>query len=323
MSRAGRFSVVMPAFNAANFISDALASVAAADGVDLLDEVIVVDDASGDATAAVAAQALATHSLTGRVLRNATNLGAGASRGRGFEAAESPLIACVDADDLCTPNRFSDPLRRLENPAIQLVGGDLVMFADSRFPPPHKCLPFSSDRRIRQPTDGHDIAAALLFYCPIYAGVSTFRRDMLEMIALPRARVGEDWLFAHRVVRAYGCKAAANTGTVLAHYRRHTHQLTRNAFIDNAPVYPVWSEILSEAAGVHATQDEMEIHAMFAGPVNRPIASQAQWVQWQSWVGKLVDGTRGRNYVPGAVASALAAASAQIAPDGGKKVHSK
>lgn len=306
------FSVVMPAFNAAAFIRDALAALAAAAGTDRLEQVIIVDDASQDATAALAERALGEFKLPGIVLRNASNLGASAARARGFACVESPLIACVDADDLCAPNRFADPLRRLDDPRVQLVGGDLVMFADPRFPPAHGHLPFSSDHRIRMPTRGEDIAAALVFHCPIYASTMTFRRSALETIRLPRTRVGEDWLFAHRIVQAFGPAAVANTGSVLMRYRRHAGQLTRNAFLDNTPVYPVWEEILRAALELRATAAELTLHAKFSPPSGKPAPSAAEWRRWQAWSTRLEAAAQTADYVPAAMRRALVRIRAEL-----------
>jgi glycosyltransferase involved in cell wall biosynthesis len=87
-------SVVIPAYNAARYLGDALASVAAQTRAPV--EVIVVDDGSTDATAEIAAAAGA------RVIRQA-NGGASAARNAGVAIAHSPWIAFLDADDRWLP----------------------------------------------------------------------------------------------------------------------------------------------------------------------------------------------------------------------------
>ncbi len=313
------FSVVIPAFNAAEFLRDALASIARSDALDRLDRIIVIDDASTDATSKVARRALAEFNLPGIVLRNPENLGASASRARGYAQMDSPLVACVDADDLCSSNRFSDPLRLLENPKIQLVGGDLVMFPDPRFPPARGTLPFSSDQRIRMPTGGEDIAATLVFHCPIYASTMTFRRSALDAITLPQTRVGEDWLTVHRIVQAFGAGAVANTGSVLMRYRRHARQLTRNAFIDNTPVHPVWDEILWQALGIRASSDELELHAKFSPPSCKPAPAPREWARWLAWSAKLEAAAQQKNYVPAAMRRTLHEIRVELESAHGKK----
>lgn len=309
------FGIVIPAYNAAAFVHAAIASIARADGLASLDRVVVVDDASEDATAEVARRALDACGLPGSVLRNDRNLGASAARARGFAQLSSPLIACVDADDLCLPHRFVDALRVLEDARVQLVGGDLEVFDDPREPPAHAAPAFASGRRIRMPTRGDDIAAALVFQCPIYASTTTFRRAALASIPLPAARVGEDWLFAHRIVHTFGAHAVANTGSVLMRYRRHARQLTKNVFLDNAAVFPVWDEILQQALGLQASRAELELHAKFSSPGRKPRPSRHEWARWQAWSARLASAAVAADYVPAALARALAKIAAELEGD--------
>jgi len=89
-----KISVVIPAYNAAPHLGATLASVAAQ--LEAPAEVIVVDDGSTDATAAIAAAAGA------RVIRQ-RNAGVSAARNTGVRAASSEWIAFLDADDRWLP----------------------------------------------------------------------------------------------------------------------------------------------------------------------------------------------------------------------------
>ncbi len=89
-----QISVVIPAYNAAAHLSATLASVAAQFRVPA--EIIVVDDGSTDATAAIASDAGV------RVIRQA-NAGVAAARNAGIRAACSEWIAFLDADDRWLP----------------------------------------------------------------------------------------------------------------------------------------------------------------------------------------------------------------------------
>lgn len=309
------FSVVMPLYNAAAYVHAALRSIANADGRERLEQVVIVDDGSTDGSGERARLALEEFGLPGEVLRLPHNGGACAARAYGFERVRSPLVACVDADDLCTPSRFVDALARLdEDPRLQLVGGDLVMFADPHRPPAHGTLPFSSDHRIRMPVRGEEIAAALVFHCPVYASTSTFRRAALDAVALPQVRLGEDWLLAHRIVQAFGPHAVGNTGTVLMRYRRHAGQLTGNAFLDNSGVLEVWKEILHDALGIDADHAELELHARFSPPSCKPQASAREYECWCAWSDRLRNASESAGYVPAALVKQLDAITAAIAP---------
>lgn len=88
-------TVVIPAFNAADHLDRALASVSAQ--TTPAAEVIVVDDASTDNTADLAAAW--RDRLPVRVIRCEVNGGSGVARRLAIEAATQPYIANLDADD--------------------------------------------------------------------------------------------------------------------------------------------------------------------------------------------------------------------------------
>jgi glycosyltransferase involved in cell wall biosynthesis len=103
-------SVVIPAYNSAGWIAEALASVAAQTAP--ADEVLVVDDGSTDGTAEL------VESLGARCLRQA-NAGCAAARNAGVRAATGDLIAFLDADDLWTPEKLEVQAEHMErNPGL-------------------------------------------------------------------------------------------------------------------------------------------------------------------------------------------------------------
>lgn len=118
-------SVVMPAFNAADTVANAVRSVLAQSICAL--ELIVCDDASSDATVAV---------LDGfddprlSILANDRNLGPGPSRDRAIAAALSPWIALIDADDAWAPNRLERLLGALGVDRDVLVFDDVLICHD-------------------------------------------------------------------------------------------------------------------------------------------------------------------------------------------------
>ena len=117
-----KVSVVIPAFNAAQYLPQTLASIlreSAADdsnstGARHALEIIVVDDASQDATADVAA----AHAAAGvRYLRRATQGGIGAARNGGIALARGEYLAFLDADDLWPRGRLDALLAALQGAA--------------------------------------------------------------------------------------------------------------------------------------------------------------------------------------------------------------
>ncbi|HZS84702.1 MAG TPA: glycosyltransferase [Stellaceae bacterium] len=95
-------SVIIPAHNAATTIGRALDSVLRQDYRPL--EIIVIDDASSDATGDVV---LNRRHPDVRVIRLPSQQGASAARNAGIEAACGELVAFLDADDEWLPRKTS------------------------------------------------------------------------------------------------------------------------------------------------------------------------------------------------------------------------
>ena len=97
-SMAPSISVVFPMWNEEAYIRRAVgAAKDILEGFAADHEVIIVDDASTDATATIAAE-LARADPRIRVLTNARNLKLGATLRRGFQAASKDLVLYTDAD---------------------------------------------------------------------------------------------------------------------------------------------------------------------------------------------------------------------------------
>lgn len=101
-----RVSIVMPIHNGARYLDAAIASVRAQSFTDW--ELICVDDASTDATAAIVARHAGADERV-RLLANPRNLGLPATLNRGFAAARAPLHSWTSDDNLLRPSM----LRRL------------------------------------------------------------------------------------------------------------------------------------------------------------------------------------------------------------------
>lgn len=101
-SSQGQIAVIIAAHNAERTIGRALRSALREQEVA---EVVVVDDASGDATVSAAQSA---DDGTGRlaVIACAANGGPGAARNRAIDASTAPFIAILDADDFFIAGRF-------------------------------------------------------------------------------------------------------------------------------------------------------------------------------------------------------------------------
>ncbi|QXQ07596.1 glycosyltransferase [Sphingosinicellaceae bacterium] len=190
-------SVIVPAFNAAAFIGEALASLRAQTLVDI--EVIVIDDASTDGTSALVEAAAAADPRI-RLLRRAVNSGPSAARNQGLAAAEGRWIALLDADDSYGPDRLAHLVELGERHDAQLCSDNLALDIDGEPGDPQPMIPpaiLSTPRELglhefvqRNVADPQWPRLNLGFLKPI------FRRDFLVANAIrydERVRFAEDY----------------------------------------------------------------------------------------------------------------------------------
>ena len=125
-------SVVTPCRNAAAYLPAALASVAAQTRPP--DEVLLIDDGSGDDSVAVARRSAAECGLRLRVFRGAWG-NAGAARNVGLRHARGDWVALLDADDLWEPDHLEQAERVLSNTAGggSATAGDVAYMANHRW----------------------------------------------------------------------------------------------------------------------------------------------------------------------------------------------
>ncbi len=122
--------VVIPAFNAANYVREAVDSVLAQSHA--VSRVIVVDDASTDTTASVVAGFGAPVEL----LKRTVNGGCAAARNSGIAVSNAPLIAFLDADDRWLPGKLARQVDALSREAPAMFALSRVrIFASSELPP--------------------------------------------------------------------------------------------------------------------------------------------------------------------------------------------
>jgi hypothetical protein len=206
-------SVIIPVFNGAAFIADAVASLLAQNHPQL--EIIIVDDGSTDAIDA----AIEALPVQVRMLRQA-NAGPAAARNLGLRAASADIIGFLDVDDLWPAGKLAAALAWFEaHPECDVAIGQAQLM---------ERLDDGCYQYVGSPNDNF----------AYYIGAALFRRPVFDRAGAfdPLLRFSEDldWFTtaAHSGVRI------DRLDMVSLHVRRHPGNSTRNkTIVDLTPVH--------------------------------------------------------------------------------------
>lgn len=206
-------TVLIPARNAAATLGETLDSLVAQTFQDF--DVLLVDDASTDATPALA-QAYGDR-LALRVLSLAENAGVAGALNQGLARIDSPYVARLDADDLALPTRLARQHAFLqEHPDIDVCSSAMVLFHPAGGPPPQV---------LTKPAGDAAIKTALVQYCALSHPACMLRRGFFEAVGLfdPQLDFAEDYdLWCRGALQG---RRYANLPDVLTRYRQHAGQV--------------------------------------------------------------------------------------------------
>lgn len=123
-------SVVIPAYNAEQYLSDSVESILQQTFQRF--EIIILDDCSIDSTWSIAKRFAALDSRV-QAIRNQENLGIAGNRNKGRAVARGKYLAWQDADDISLPTRLEKQYQYLEShPNVGMVGGNIEIFRGDR-----------------------------------------------------------------------------------------------------------------------------------------------------------------------------------------------
>jgi len=118
-------SVIMPVFNSAPFLSQAIESILTQSYKNF--ELIIIDDASTDTSKKIISQFVKNNKRV-RFVKNKINLGVSLSTNIGISQAKGQLIAKMDSDDIALPYRLEKQVKFLQNhPKCVAVGGQCIV----------------------------------------------------------------------------------------------------------------------------------------------------------------------------------------------------
>ena len=207
MSLQPSVSAIIPVYNCEQFIQDALLSIV--QQTRAVQEVIIIDDGSTDATAEQIQQFVQCTPTLSIRYQHQHNQGVASARSHGVRLAQGEVIAFLDADDCWYSYKTALQLQLLQlHPEVGMVIGNSRRFGLIAQDPPYT--------RIDQPKVEMHLQSTLI------------RRACFEQIGHfdDTLRLGEDVEWIMRWHAAGG--SAFNHSDAVVLYRRHANNMTND-----------------------------------------------------------------------------------------------
>lgn len=185
-------TVVIPTYNEAGTLQEVVARVQA---VDVPTEIIIVDDASTDGSAEVAAR-IAASADNVNLLRHDRNRGKGRALRTGFEAATGDFVIVQDADLEYDPADYSKLLNPLLEGRADAVYGSRFLTSSE-----HRVLYFRHYLGNRLLTLLSNLATDLNL-TDMESCYKVFRRELLQSIVLEEDRFGFEPEITAKIAKA-------------------------------------------------------------------------------------------------------------------------
>lgn len=209
-------SIVLPVFNASNYITQSIQSILDQRG--LFDyQVIIVDDGSTDDSVDIIERMADSRFV---IIRRRSNHGLVAALNLGINRADAELIARMDADDIMDTARLANQVQFMLNHPFLAVSGTYFDYIDQNGEPAGGAINF--------PVQPDDVKEAFKTYTAIGHPTAIFRKSML----MQHTKLYSDkYKHAEDLALWLECLSKgllfANLPNVLLHYRVHPGQVSR------------------------------------------------------------------------------------------------
>jgi len=204
-------SVILPVYNAAPYVKEAVQSILSQDHENF--ECIIIDDGSADASGDILRE-LAGKDTRIRLIQR-ENKGLIATLNEGLSLARAPFIARMDADDVSPPHRLTLQIERMmQEPDLAVLGGGI------RYMDAAGCV----GRAVAYPV-GSKVDVALLWGAPVAHPATMLRTEAARCAggypaAFPHAEDYAFWLHLREQGRI------DNLSQTILHYRVHGQSMS-------------------------------------------------------------------------------------------------
>lgn len=168
MSRRPLVSVVMPAYNAEQYIASAIESILSQNFKKF--ELVIIDDRSTDDTYSIA-KGYQESDPRIRLYRNRNNIKIGRTLNKGIKLAKTNLVARMDADDLSMKDRLELQYEYLlRKPNVAIVGGYMEVIDEE-----------GEKKYLRKyPARSEELKSVMFRYSPFAHPTVMYRKDIIQ-----------------------------------------------------------------------------------------------------------------------------------------------
>lgn len=212
MNNSPLVSVIMPVFNAQDYVGNAVRSVMAQTYPHW--ELFIIDDSSSDNSLSISRE-FSEKDERITVLFNESNQGPGISRNRGIEAAIGNFIAFLDADDLWKPEKLQKQLNFMQEQQVDVCFSSYELISEDgkRLDRMVDALPFLTYQKLLKSN-----------YVGNLTGI--YNAKKLGKVYCPEIRKRQDWGMWLAAVRKAGI--AKSIKEPLAFYRQRKNSISGN-----------------------------------------------------------------------------------------------
>jgi len=284
-------SVVVPCYNQARFLAEALESIRAQTLEDW--ECIIVNDGSTDDTAAVAARFVSADARFRYLFQ--TNRGLSGARNTGIRSASGRYIQLLDSDDTLEPLKFEVQVRQLASTSRLAVSYCHYAFGASddirkpggrRFPMPN----LSEEKPLHDLVSRWETSLSIPAHCFLFDARIFTEQSVSFDESLPTHEDWDCWVAVFALE-----PAVFATTEVLAHYRLNDASMSTNQWL----MWLGFSLAVKKQLAIHGcepelvallTQRQLEINSRYGygesalrNAAVRLLRTQGvqQWVPWR------------------------------------------
>ncbi|MDE1970821.1 MAG: glycosyltransferase [Patescibacteria group bacterium] len=227
----GLVSVIIPTYNNAEYIADAIDSVCKQTYKNY--EIIVIDDGSSDFSEAVIRHYHSSSLYYERIAHE----GVSVARNVGVQNAHGEFVAFLDADDIWFPEKLEIQLPVFQNPCVGLVYSDMEFFGNA--------FPFHTYSEMTKHANRADSIKSLLWRNYIGTSSVLMRREVFDKAGgFPvGVSIGEDyllWLSAFLISQGKGVVKP------LVRYRIHDKQSSRGRTKNYKALFMCYRSLLND-----------------------------------------------------------------------------